>query len=597
MTEIHISQIRKAKAIAVAAILFALVYACANVVSPTGGPIDEDPPEVTRSTPPNFSTNFDDNQIRVFFNEFVRLHNIHQQLLVSPPMEQTPEVRIRGRSIIIDIEEELRPNSTYNMFFGDAIRDITEGNAIPNFQFVFSTGDYVDSLSVSGQVKNAFLHDAEEGVYVMLYDNIYDSVPYLERPVYLAKTDKEGQFHISNMADGKYLMFALRDNNANFKYDLPDEQIAFHDSLIRPEYIKPPKPIQEDEKEENGEREADAEDAEDAINETEITTDDQDDPAKIKTGTFYTLYMFQEQDTVQRVVSSSIEKKGLLRIAFRVPFDSAYVRNILEPLDEPEYIHEFSGNQDTLKVWFSDADRDSLFIEVLDRGRVLDTIARSAQPRVRRDRQDRDTIPPPLNVSMNYSRASQVPFFEPLGINSEHPLENVDKERIELMKYDSIPVPISYTFKDHVRRAILLEPLPEEGTVYTIKVYPGAFTDIFGLENDTLRARFTTTTVENYGNLIINLILPTSDAQHILQLLDDQKKVVKEKIVTEDGRYTFKNLRAATYQLRLIHDRNANERWDTGNYLKGIQPEPVFFFPESIQLRENWDIEVSFDPS
>ncbi len=133
--------------------LVVLFYACAHVVSPTGGPRDEDPPEVVRSSPPNYSANFDDDQIRIFFNEFVALHNIRQQLLVSPPMETMPEVRIRGRSIVMDIEEDMRPNTTYNFFFGDAIRDITEGNAIPNFQFVVSTGDHVDSLALGGQVK------------------------------------------------------------------------------------------------------------------------------------------------------------------------------------------------------------------------------------------------------------------------------------------------------------------------------------------------------------------------------------------------------------------------------------------------------------
>ena len=585
MTAIHALRMRKTGIIAVMAISFALVYACANVVSPTGGPLDEEPPGVTRSTPPNFSTNFDDDEIRIFFDEFIRLHNIRQQLLVSPPLEKTPEVRVRGRSIIIEIEEELRANSTYNLFLGDAIRDITEGNAIPNFQFVFSTGDYVDSLSIRGKVKNAFLHKPEEGVFVLLYDNIYDSVPYLERPVYLAKTDKEGRFHISNMAGGEYLMFALRDNNANFKYDLPDEQIAFLDSLIRPDYIKPAQPAKEDEDEVEVEIEV----------EDEIITDDHEDPGQKDVDNFYTLYMFQEKDTVQRVVSSSIIKKGLMQIAFRVPFDSAYVRNLREPLEKPDYIHEFSGNKDTLKVWFADRERDSLFVEVLDRGSVLDTIARSALPRARRDRQEPDTLPPPLSISMSYRRSTAVPFFEPLGVNSEHPLEKVQADLIELMAHDSIPVPLDYTYADHVQRKVLFSPMPEEGSPYTITIYPGAFTDIFGLKNDTLRARFTTTTVENYGNLIINLTLPVEEEKHILQLLDDRQTVLQQKKMDRNDRYDFRNLRPGSYHLRLIHDKNRNGKWDTGNYLEGIQPEPVFFFHEPIQIRENWDIEITFD--
>ena len=586
MAIIHALQMRRIMVIAVMMISFVLVHACANVVSPTGGPIDEVPPRVVRSTPPNFSTNFDDDEIRIFFDEFIRLHNVRQQLLVSPPLEKTPEVRVRGRSIIIEIEEELRPNSTYNIFFGDAIRDITEGNAIPNFQFVFSTGDYVDSLSVRGQVKNAFWHEPEQGVFVMLYDNIYDSVPYLERPVYLAKTDKEGKFHISNMADGEYLMFALRDNNANFKYDLPDEKIAFLDSLIRPDYVKPAK-------EDEVEIEVEIEEV-DTVD-IEIIPDDLEDPEQKEMGNFYTLFMFQEKDTVQRVVSSNILKKGLLQIAFRVPFDSAYVRNLREPIEKPRFIHEFSATNDTLKVWFADRDRDSLFVEVLDRGNVLDTVARSAQPRVRRERQETDTLTPPLSISMNYRRSTAVPFFEPLGVISEHPLDQIQTDLIKLMAHDSLPVPLNYTFKDHVQRVVLFEPMPEEGTPYTMTIYPEAFTDIFGLKNDTLKARFTTTTVENYGNLIINLTLPAEEEQYILQLLDDRQNVLQQKKMDQSSRYDFRNLRPGTYRLRLIHDKNRNGRWDTGNYLKQIQPEPVYFFPETIQIRENWDVEISFD--
>ncbi len=572
-----------------------LLYACANVVAPTGGPRDEDPPRVIRSTPPNFSTNFDDDQIRIFFDEFVRLQNIRQQLLVSPPLEKTPEVRIRGRSIIIEIEEELRPNSTYNLFFGDAIRDITEGNAIPNFQFVFSTGDYVDSLSVRGQVTNAFHHDPEEGVYVMLYDNLNDSVPYIERPVYLAKTDKEGRFLISNMADGEYLMFALRDNNANFLYDLPDEKIAFIDSLVRPEYVEPlptalEVPGQQPESTENG-----IPDEELQWLEVEDTAPKPEEAPETR-ATHHTLYLFQEADTLQRITSATLIKRGLLAISFRIPYDSAHVREIRQPFDKNWHIPEFNTTKDTLKIWFPETARDSLFLEILDRDIILDTIARSTTPRASRDRTtEADTLPKALNISFNYRRATAVPFFQPLGIISEHPLQTFEPSKIELLAHDSIPVETNLHFKDDVRRTVLLEPLPEEGTPYGINIMPGAFTDIFGLTNDTIQTRFSTTTVENYGNLIVVLTLPEQEQQYVLQLLDRDRNVLRKKIIHKDGTYKFEHLSAGNYGLRLFHDINENIRWDTGNYLEKIQPEPVFMFPENIQIRENWDVEVPFE--
>ncbi len=582
------------------AVLF--FFACANVVSPTGGPRDEDPPEVVRSTPHNFSTNFDRDRIRIFFNEFIQLRNIRQQLLISPPMEQLPEVQIRGRSIVIEIEEELMPNTTYNFFFGDAIRDITEGNAIPNFQFVLSTGDYVDSLSVGGQVKNAFNLQPEEGVYVMMYNNIYDSVPYLERPVYLAKTDKEGRFSISNMAGGEYLVFALDDKNNNFRYDMPGERIGFLDSLVRPRYISWQEEIAEEDSLPTV-RENDLsvrrQDDLPTVRENDLPVRRQDDlptvredslPA-VKQDPQYTLYMFQEPDTLQRVVSSALEKKGLITLAFRVPFDSAHVREIREPFEEPWHIPEFSQNKDSLKIWFAETGRDSLFLEVWDGDRILDTIRRPTTPRRTRERTE-DEEAPPLNISFDFRRASAVPHYRPLGIRSEHPVQSVDTSKIQLYSNDSIPILSDFHFKDHVKRNIYMEPGLIEGTSYVIELFPGAITDIFGLTNDTLQRRFSTTTRENFGNIILQMALPSDSIQYILQLLDRDERVLQEKFIMETGNYAFEYLSAGNYRVRLIEDLNENRRWDPGHYLRQIQPEPVHMLHDTITIRENWDVEM-----
>ncbi len=576
-----------------------LLYACANVVAPTGGPRDEDPPEVIRSVPQNRTTNFNDDQIRIFFNEFVELHNIRQQLLVSPPMEQLPEVRIRGRSIVIEIEEELRDNSTYNFFFGDAIRDITEGNTIPNFQFVLSTGDYVDSLLVSGQVKNAFNLAPEEGVYVMLYSNVYDSVPYLERPVYLAKTDKDGQFTISNMAGGEYLMFALEDLNNNFLYDLPNERIGFLDSLVRPEYVPIPDedPAEDDGEDIQEEGEDEGEDEEPFLpgfrDDQEADPPEETVPPTPELPT-YTLYMFQEADTVQRVVSSSLTKTGLITIAFRVPFDSAHVREIRRPFDEKWHIPEFSANKDTLKLWFADTGRDSLFLQVFDGDCLLDTIKRATTPRRTRDSEDPET-PPTLNITPDFRRPSAVPHHKPLSFTSEHPLATIEQDKIELLINDSIPIDVSFHFTDHVQRNVYMTPPLMEKTSYFIEILPGAFTDVFGLANDTLARRFTSTSPEDYGNLVLDMSLPDNDVPYILQLLDRNENIIREQIIGDGGQKEFRYLESGQYYVRLIKDLNNNKQWDPGNYLEQRQPEPVYMLPDTIRIRENWDVEFPWN--
>ena len=606
---------------AVVAGLALAAYACANVVAPTGGPRDEDPPKVVRSTPPNRSTNFGGGQIRIFFDEFVELRDIRQQLLISPPLQQLPEVNIRGRSIVLEVEEGLRPNTTYNLFFGDAIRDITEGNAIPNFQFVFSTGDYVDSLSVSGRVNNAFNLGPEEGVYVMLYDNIYDSVPYLERPVYLAKTDKNGQFTISNMADGEYLIFALDDRNNNFLYDMPGERIAFLDSLIRPQY----NPSLLVEPGHDGEEEVDTDDTQETTTEEtgETVIEETGQTAMAETGEttiqqtgeaalngvlteegaahtenalpgadhFYQLWMFEEEDTVQRVVSSALVREGLIRLAFRVPFDSAYVREIRSPFEGEWHIPEFNLRRDTLKLWFAGTGRDSLFLEVIDGDRVLDTIRRATRPRRVRER-EADPVEAVLQIRLDARRTSALPFFQPLAIVSENPVEHLDTNRIAFYINDSIPLPADFRFTDHVRRRVELAHELKEDTVYHIRILPGAFTDIFGQTNDTLATRLRTTSRENYGHLILRLELPPGDTQYILQLLDRNEAVLREKIIHTSDNYTFRYLGAGTYHVRLIEDLKGSGQWDTGHYLRQIQPEPVHMLPDTIRIRENWDVEL-----
>ena len=607
------------------ALITAMVFfACANVVSPTGGPIDEDPPEVVRSEPPNYSANFTGDEIRIYFDEFIRLRDIRQQLLISPPLEQRPEINIRGRSIVMEIEEELLPETTYNFFFGDAIRDITEGNAIPNFQFVVSTGDYVDSLSVAGQVRNAQNLEPEEGIYVMLYENIYDSVPYQEQPVYLAKTGEQGNFSISNMREGEYLMFALEDQSGTLKFDLPDERIAFLDSLAEPKY-KPAETFDEEDPEETDEEEAPEETTgEEASEETDVeeapeenteeeapeealeeivpeeafdSADDtepglreteQDTLSLPDTEDFYTLYLFRERDTVQRVTSYESEKRGLINIEFRIPFDSTYVREIREPFDEPWHIPEFGPDKEALKLWFTDIGRDSLFLEVWDKELLLDTIALPSSPRREPDPEEE----PVLDIAMTYNRPSTVPFFEPLAVESEHPLDTFNREQVQLLAHDSIPVEISLHLQDQARRIAAIEPLPEENTPYSLTILPNAFTDIYGNTNDTLNARLNTTSLENYGRLIMDVSLPAPGEQYILQLLNNDEEVLQQKLIHEDDTYLFEYLQQGNYMVRLIHDIHENGEWLTGDYLKKRQPEPVYMFPENIQVRENWDVEL-----
>lgn len=591
-----------------------ILFACANVVSPAGGPRDETPPVVVRSTPPNFSPNFEGGEIRIFFDEFVQLKDINQKLLISPPLEKQPEVRIRGRSVVVALEEELRPNTTYNFFFGDAISDITESNAIPNFQFVVSTGPYVDSLSIAGRVTDAFSLKPVDGIYVMLYEEIYDSVPYLERPVYLAKTDKEGRYGISNIREGKFMMFALEDLNSNFNYDLPNERIAFLDSLVVPEYFEPSAIDDGGEADHDHDHDGDHDHAhaehnglpqKESVPESGTpvllspSSEEQTEADSIIATPGlpqYLLRLFQEADTVQRIVSTSLVRNGLINMVFRVPFDSVSIRDLSASLPENWYLPEPSLNRDTLMLWLLPPVADTLSIEVSDRGLVLDTLKVSTRPRETRGRAaaTTETIQT-VGLRVNANRGTRLPYFEPLVITATNPLEVFDSTAVSMMTADSVAVEVSFTFADTVKRRVkLITPL-EQAEDYLLEILPGAFTDIFGLTNDTLRATFSTTEFENYGMVILNLEVEEAPGQFILHLLDKDQKMLQEKFIPGSGIFEFRNLLPGNYGFRLIHDLNQNGKWDTGHYLRKIQPEPVYLFEGVLQIRQNWESEMNWN--
>ncbi len=577
---------------------------CANVVSPGGGPVDEDPPKVIESSPPNFSTNYDGSDIQIYFDEFIELHNLRQKMLVSPPLEDMPDVRIRRRSIIISIEEELMDNTTYNLFFGDAIRDITEGNALSNFQFVVSTGDYVDSLSVRGEVVNAFDLKPAEDVYVMMYDNIYDSVPYKELPVYISRTCENGQFEINNMRKGEYLMFALKDLSRSYIYDQPDEKIAFLDSLIVPEYVKTtPEPEKYKNDQENKERPSETEEQTDTITEHETIENDTEEGISVEEDTtmytqkkaeagFYRLYLFQEEDTVQRISSAKFTPPGKLTFEFRVPFDSVYVEEYKNPFDdEKQKYKEFSKDKQSMSLWLDtlNLERDSLHLKVWDKDHLIDTVKKSIKPK---QDQRRKADEPELTIKPNLQTGRTISYFKNLVLTANNPIKEIDAERIEIYLNDSIPVESTWEHFGTAKRRVKFDQAFEQDTTYSFIIPDSTFTDIYGLtNNDTLNISFNTTKSENYGKIFLDITLPNDGEHYILQLWYDDEPL-EEKFINKSDEYKFHNLPPARYSFKLIHDKNKNGKWDTGKYLKGIQPEPVFLLDEDIEVRQNWEHEI-----
>jgi hypothetical protein len=597
---------------AVKIILFAV--SCANIVAPTGGDRDTTPPVVLKSNPPNFSTNFTDKRVRFYFDEYVELKNINQKLIISPPLETQPEFRLRGKSLIMELNpEELKPNTTYNIFFDDAVVDLNEGNAIPNFRFVFSTGDYLDSLSVKGTVIDAFSLKPEKDIYVMLYDSIYDSVPYLEKPTYVAKTNEKGEYEINFIREGEYKIFALQDINSSYTFDMPTEKIAFLDSVVIPEFLGYKYFIEKGKDEtlnvldtvsidasENAQEqrsgrrikvESDSIDLNTLKNDINDSTAVDSTVLEIKLPS-YKLLLFQEEDTVQKIASSALIQKNVILMTFRVKADTILFRDIRKPIDETEFFYEFGKNKDSLTIWLNNLDRDSLFLEISDNKAIIDTVELSLEFKERPQR-GRATSPEVKKIVFknNLIAGGTLAYFEQLSLLTNNPIQTFDNQCFKLWENDTIPLDVSFEKQGITGRKLVMNFESKAETTYKLIIPDSCITDIYGISHDTLKINFRTDSEENYGKIIMSITLPKNEMQYILQLVDDKSEMVREMIINSSGLYSFPNLKAGKYSFKLIEDSNRDGKWTPGLYLKNIQPEKVFLFKEHIQLRENWEME------
>jgi hypothetical protein len=547
---------------------------CANPVSPSGGPADLDPPVLLNSVPPLYTTNFDASQIRLTFNEFIELKGINQQLIVSPPMQTAPTFRIRGKTLVVDISEPLIENTTYTFYFGEAITDMTENNPLQDFQYVFSTGDILDSLSLEGVIVHASDNQRVAGVNIMLYvdnnDTIpLDSLPYFVKPYFMIRSGKDGAFRLNNLPDKSFLLFALEDVNASLTYDQPNERIAFFDSLVRPYYIQQ---------------------ALFSFIETDSTEVSQPYEAPVRHDPVE-MFLFQEKDTVQRFITASVLKENQLVFVFKLPAQSPEIKALnVEDLNTWS-LAETNRTGDTLTFWIKDIPADTVFFEVMDSGLVLDTVRvrmqKGSDPRRRRADVPLDTDEDRAPLKMNFTRGAPE-LNQPFYISFDYPVIQSDPSKILFIESEDT-LQANFVFEDAINRRAYITHAWKESTAYQIIIPDSTFHDLSGSSNDTIIQHFVTKSLADYGHLFINITLENPGQNHIFQLI--QKDVVIREIhVDENNQIRFEYLNPAAYQLKVIYDKNGNGVWDTGSYSDKRQPEKVIYFSDEIIIRANWDV-------
>ncbi len=545
-------------------ILAAITFSCANPLSPTGGPKDTTRPVVEEAVPLNFSTEFSGHNIQLDFNEYVQLNNPNEQIIISPPFKETPEYKLRGKTLVIKFNEIFKETTTYSIYFGDAVSDITENNPLDNFKYVFSTGITIDSMILRGQVVDAFDVAPAEGVWVMLYIEDIDSIPYLDRPYYISKSDKEGFFEFQNLKNLPYKIFALRDANSNYLYDLPNEWIAFSDSLINPVY---------------------------SVHLNDSTPGDSliaIIPESIR------LHLFEEIDSIQRLIEYSLVKANHINFIFRFPTNDPQVVPIDHFLPETWMAKEFTSEKDTMMVWIMEPVPDTLTLEIKDNGLVLDTVEVVTKPHEqRRRRASRSAKDETIKLASAVVKSKLHVPFKPIILTSPYPIQSYNFSGVILIEEVDTLLP-EVTFDCKLQRRIVIDHKWREDMNYQLIIPDSSLTDILGNHNDSIVVSFKTKSYSDYGQLILDLII-TEELAHqiIIQLLNENDMVINEVLISVGMPISYNNLLPGKYKIKVIFDRNNNGRWDTGNYIEKKQPENVLFFNKLIEIRPNWVSEES----
>jgi len=524
-------------------LLLVLLSGCAKRGTITGGLKDTLSPVLKNSFPKNYSTGFKEKSFKLTFDEYIKLKGISKQLIVSPPLKKAPEVlpTTASKEITVKFNDTLQPNTTYSFNFGESIQDNNEGNPYKQFKYVFSTGTYIDSLTLSGTIKDAINKKTDNFVSVMLYDvndKFSDSVIYKQNPRYITNTlDSSTVFKLENLKAGKYLLVALKDENSNYKFDPKQEKIAF-----RKEYITVPN------------------------------------------DTLYELELFLETPSFKSFKPTQASGNRLL-MGYEGNPKAAKIT--LKKGDEDlSPIITKMPKKDSLQIWYKpikltgDVKTDSLHFGISN-----DKYSEKYTVKIKNQKADT------LSFSAKY--ASELPLRELFAINASLPLTQFDESKMQLVNKDSAAVAFKTEYdvmEQELRFDFPKEPLEK----YKLTLLPGALTDYTGKANDTISYRFTTRNLSDFGNLRLKLENVKS-YPIIVELTNDRGDILASAYSEDNPNINFDLIEPALFTLRVIYDTNKNKEWDSGSFLEKRQTEEVIYFQKPIDVRANWDVEQTFN--
>jgi hypothetical protein len=581
--------------------LLILISACAKISAPSGGPKDRLPPVVIKSVPDKGTKNFRNKSIVITFNKYVVLDNITEKFMVSPPMKKKPRVFIKGKNVVVELNEKLKDSTTYTFYFQDAIKDLNEGNIIDNYQFVFSTGPVIDSLSVTGNVYKSYNLEVPEKTLVLMYSELTDSAVIKHLPDYISRVDQTGYFRIDNVRAGTYRLYALKDMDNSKNYNLPEEEFAFRDSLIE---ITPEKNFIPVVKDTTTLIKVPVKVAAPASSSATSTSAPAAAPVPPPLKGEYQLILFAAQKKAHYLTKSSRDIKYHMIYALSLPPDSMKFEFSIPGEGNDKYYVENSRNRDTLKVWLTDSTLYSQpqittivnypFTDTLGvLGYKEDTIQmRYLAPRPPRGAKVKK---PAFNVEFNISNSSLKPGQQ-IVLKAETPFRQPDTTHIrlyELLTTDKIKIPYSLIKDSSNSCRYLLKATFLQGKKYLFVSDSASFGNIYNEHSDSIGIKIAVREPDSYGMLTLNI--SNYEGNRIIQLLDKTEKLVSEAYMKKDGKLVFPLLESGTYRVRCIYDLNGDGKWTTGDFTSKRQPEPVSYYPGDIELKTDWHAEQDWD--
>lgn len=589
--------------------LMIVVYSCASMGNPDGGPYDEEPPKFVRSTPKPFAINSKEKKVTIEFDEFIKLEKAAEKVVVSPPQLEQPEIKASGRKVVVGLVDSLRPNTTYTIDFADAIVDNNEGNPLGNYAFTFSTGTTIDTMEVSGTVLSASDLEPVKNIQVGLHSDLSDSA-FMKKPFdRVSRTDSRGHFSIRGIAPGKYRIYALMDGNQNYLFDSKTEMIAFSDSIIIPAM-------------------------EDAMRQDTIWKDSLTIDTIKSVG--YTRFLpddiilraFKEENDRQYLTRSERDKENHFVLTFSARADTLPTLKGLNFDERDAFIIEKTDRNDSICYWIKDSliyqmdtleiQMDYLATDTLDRlVPQTDTLflankltraerekleAKAAEEkekeRKKKEKKGEKIEPEPTKfLTLNVDAPSAFDLDRNVYLSFDEPVASIDTAAIHMeIKKDSLWEEIPFLFvSDSVlprKYEILAEWEPEKE--YQLSIDSMAFKGVYGLHTNKVKQTMKVKKLDEYGTILLNIT--GADSTAVVELLDGSGKVLRQQRITPQNTADFYYLNPGTkFYIRLFNDRNDNGVWDTGKYSEHLQPEEVYYFPKVWEMKANFEFEENWN--